>query len=184
MYRMKDDINCDAYKDLNIALVLSWVCRSWKLLAARIISRCFARCGFIKGMVGSTLDTQEPKLSEHEQQLQNLEQAVSFVFYPLAEPSDIMRDAKINVHLRTPSVEIVPQSRVGNAIVDTDEKPAPTSARVKDYLEDLIVYATLRGGLEFLKGKVSMSGYFEIVALRARDQSIQTKITDFFPSRE
>ena len=86
-------------------------------------------------MVGSTPDTQELKLSEHEQQLQELEQADSSVFYSRAEPSEIMRDAKKNVHLRTFSGEIVSQSRVADAIVDTDEKPAPTSAQVRDYLE-------------------------------------------------
>ena len=79
---------------------------------------------------------------------------------------------------------IVSQSRVADAIVDTDEEPSPTSAKVRDYLKDLMVYPTLRGDLEFLEGKVSMSGYSEIVASRDRDESIQTKIEDFFPSRE
>ena len=46
-----------------------------------------------------------------------------------------------------------------------------------------MVYSTLRGDLEFLEGKVRMSGYSEIMASRARDESIQTKLTDFFPSR-
>ena len=47
-------------------------------------------------MAGSTPDTQEPKFSEREQQLQELEPA---------EPSSI-RDAKTNVHLRTLSVKL------------------------------------------------------------------------------
>ena len=110
-------------------------------------------------MVCSTPDTQEPKLSEHEQQLQELEQAYSSVFYPPAKQSDIMRDAKRNVDFRTLS----------------DEKPDLISAQVRDYLEDLMVYATLRGDLEFLEGKVGMCGYSEIVASRARYESIQTK---------
>ena len=79
------------------------------------------------------------------------------------------------------------QSPVADAIVDTDKKPPPTSAQVRDYLEDLMVYVIVRGDLEYscsLFLKVSMSGNSEIVASRTGDESIQTKITNFFPSRE
>ena len=168
----------DPYKDLNIAVVLSWISRSWKLVNSRTISRRFTRCGFIKSPAVSA--EPETKIPEVEQQLQDAEQADNAVFYPPAEPSEIMKQARKNVQIRTLSGDAVQKSKPDCDSADEDTKEPPSSSKIKQNLEEILVYATLRGDTEFLDGKLNLNAYSDVVASRVIVESKQTKLTDYF----
>ena len=127
-----------------------------------IEKRCFTRCGFIKSPAVSA--EPETKIPEVEQQLQDAEQADNAVFYPPAEPSEIMKQARKNVQIRTPSGDAVQKSKPDCDSADEDTKEPPSSSKIKQNLEEILVYATLRGDTEFLDGKLNLNAYSDVVA--------------------
>ena len=59
-------------------------------------------------------------------------------------------------------------------------KPAPTSTTVAQSLEDIQIYATLRGDTSFLDGDMDVASYLEIVRSRIDGESFQIRITGYF----
>ena len=65
---------------------------------------------------------------------------------------------------------------------EVDEKLPPTSSCIVKALQDLQVYATLRGDTEFLDGQWDIAAYMDIVKGRSIQEATQTRITNFFSS--
>ena len=59
------------------------------------------------------------------------------------------------------------------------DKETPTSSCIAKALEDVNIYATLRGDTDFLDGKWDIMTYMDVVKARVIQESTQKRITDF-----
>ena len=56
----------------------------------------------------------------------------------------------------------------------------PSSPFVAKALQDIMMYSTNRGDIEFLEGKMEISTYIDIVRSRTIQECVQTSLTQFF----
>ena len=93
MHKMKEDMNADPYRHISIALVLTWVNKTWKEIRPRTISACFSHCGMQKQFHNSGVapNNVEEQMNADEQALQELE--ANDVFQPVADNENLMKEA-------------------------------------------------------------------------------------------
>ena len=181
MHRLKSDMGCNPMQDINIALVLTWVMKAWKSLRPRTISRCFAKCGFIIPKDGAApIADLDPILTNEDVALHNEEDSVKFP--PPLPAGKVMEMAKKALALRRLDKSKEEQMVAVEPEEEVDEKLPPTSSCIVKALQDLQVYATLRGDTEFLDGQWDIAAYMDIVKGRSIQEATQTRITNFFSS--
>ena len=101
MHKMKNDMECDPYSSINIALVLTWVCKAWKALRARTISHCFSRCGFRNGIASLQGEQELITPSDQEALIPSEEAEEKVIFHPPMKADELMKIAKKTTALLT-----------------------------------------------------------------------------------
>ena len=157
---------------------MTWVMKAWKSVRPRTISQCFAKCGFIMPGDGPAPPTElDSTLPQEELALQAEKDTVKYP--PLMPPEQVMELAKKTLTIKR--LGKPKEDKKEEETLNEADKETPTSSCIVKALEDVNIYATLRGDTDFLDGKWDIMTYMDIVKARVIQESTQKRITDFYP---